>query len=305
MTVNDRTSLQYSLAGVPAACEGYVRDRTRAPRELDGAVAVTRGTAIRKIGRWSMRHRLGSGIFAMLVAPVAALVLSCTAARANTVTNVDLSSYFNGSWTTSINWPSVPNGSAITDGVESGTGNAGTGLAFNDPTGQYVLAGTPESISFPAIALTGDSVVNSLFNLRFGPTNPTVTFTNSLGQSAMFNLINGATIRDYYNDDHVNTLTGIGTGVTAENWWSTQDAGADADGEPSERLDAQTFTLPSSWAGTGLNGITIFNSNGDTVLSALQVDADDPPPVPEPPSGALLVTGLIGLCMFGWRRRSV
>jgi hypothetical protein len=132
-----------------------------------------------------MRRSLGTG----LVAVIATLILALPT-KADTITNIDLSTFYNGDWSTATN------GAAMAAGAESGSGNAGTGLTFSDPTGRYVgtswdgIAFTfPKSITISslAIALTSSSTINGLFNNFFGSTNKegTVSVTNSNRRRAL------------------------------------------------------------------------------------------------------------------------
>lgn len=240
------------------------------------------------------------------VAISAAMLLGGTMAANATVTNINLSSYYNGTWaTTEIN------GTAIGKALESGQGNAGTGVVFSDPKGSYDAIGlnnsaTTQTIGSLSIALTGKSSVNSLFNLFWGLSgdDANITFTNSAGDSVDFSLAGGDTIRDYNDAIYPNTLSGGSGNLTAQNWWSTRDGANNGNGQPSQRLDMQTFLLPASWAGTNLTGMTIANpqptiegtGGSFPVLSALQVNAM---PVSTGPVTAVPEPADLGMLGFG------
>jgi hypothetical protein len=241
-------------------------------------------------------------------------------ASADTVTQIDLSSYYNGNWNTTIDGLPPINSAAVAAGAESGTGNTGSGLTFSDPTGgvvDLISYNPPVTISGLDIALNSNAAVQSLFNNYFGDTTPAnaieaiVVFTNSDGATATYSLEAGQTIRDYNNDDFVNTLGGSNVNpadgnVTALNWWNTGDASSNLNGQPSQRLDAQIFALPTSWNGTDLTSITITDPAGNIgqdVLSAIQVDDRSVSPTPEPSETLLLTAGLAALAFFARRRR--
>jgi hypothetical protein len=260
--------------------------------------------------------RVGIGLRrrgALCATVMTVLIGGAAAAHAVGITNVDLYSYYNGYWCGLGNC--ALNGLAIGAALAGEDGNAGTSLRFSDPNGQVICLGNYQdthcpyslTISSLSIPLGSASMVNTLINTFYGGSGDQadITFTNSKNQTAFFSLIGDQTIRDYNNGPYTDTLTGINSDqldygdVTAQQWWSTQDAGNN-NGQPSQRLDAQTFYLPSSWGGTDLVSMQMsdpLTSNGDVAFSAMQVDV-----VPEPSSLALFATGLAGLRAFRRRR---
>ena len=254
--------------------------------------------------------RSRSVFFTMLA--TGALIIGATPLRADVVTNIDLSPYVPVSWTGEVN------GTAIQAGAESGTGNAGTGLTFSDPNGGYLnlTGGVSFNLTTLSICLTAHSIVNALTNTLFsvsegnGRDEVDYLFTNSSGATAAFSLISDQTIRTFDNGPDPNALSGTNANpalygsVAAHNWWSTQDAGSTRNGEPSYRLDAQTFLLPASWNGTTLTGIQVINPgnifDAAVALSALQVDTatpTSPSGVPEPSSLLLMGVGMGALAI--------
>ena len=165
------------------------------------------------------------------------------AAKADLVDNISLAGQYSGGW----NSPAYRNGAEIAAAPTSG--NTGSGLTFSDYTGSLIRFGNnvSQTINLGSVALSLNPTVNTLFNTIYGVagTDAIITFTNSMGQTAVFNLIGNATIRDYNNGSNTNGLSGIGTNVTAQNWWNN--------GASGQRLDAQTFLLPTSWDGTDLS----------------------------------------------------
>jgi PEP-CTERM motif len=234
-----------------------------------------------------------------------AIVVGGMSARANTITNVDLSAYYTSPW----NSTDQANGDQINAALMAGTGSTGTGITFSDPGGELVPVRPMNTVSITglSIALNANAKVNSLINNFFGTADlveATVTFTNSNSQTATYSLVGDQTTRDYNNYIYTNDLSGSNStpglgAVTAQEWWNNGDGG--------QRLDVQTFVLPSSWAGSDLSTVTIVDpTTGDwDVLSALRVDEGTPATTPEPGSLALLAIGLVTLCGIGISRRKL
>lgn len=229
----------------------------------------------------------------------------------DTVTNINPCALTtcNNSWTAQYH------GSAIAAAPTGG--NTGTGITFSDWNGNDVAIGPAANGSVHSgsatlnfgspIMLTSDAVVNTLMNNFYGTANAVeavVTFTNSKGATAIFSLVGDQTIRDYNNYIYTNNLQGFNSNsaygkVTAQEWWNDNSQFSNGD---TQRLDVQSFTLPSSWAGTGLVSMMISDpSQGDwDVLSGVQVNDRGSVGVPEPGTLALMGLGLAGL---GWVRR--
>ncbi len=250
-------------------------------------------------------------------AAVLGAVLLCLAGvgRADDVTNVNLCTVV----TCNNLWTYQYNGNLIS--AAPTTGNTGTGITFTDWNGADVAispSGTnyayPGSATIPlgGIALTADATVNTLMSNFFGTANAVeavVTFTNSKGATASFSLVGDQTIRDYNNYIYTNNLQGFNNNaafgqVTAQEWWNDN-----AQASSPQRLDVQSFVLPSSWAGTNLVSMTISDpQSGDwDVLSGINVDVaggggTGGTGVPEPTTLALFGLGFLGMGLARRRR---
>jgi hypothetical protein len=213
-------------------------------------------------------------------------------------------------------WIHFTDGSLIKDAPAQG--NTGSNISFEYWDGQLVTVGAdypgPTNSTSTAtiginLTLPSEPAVNALLNTLFGQpneVNAVVVFTNSDGATATYSLVGGQTIRDYTSSGGPTSLQGFNTDyslgdVITQNWWNDSSAGG------TDNLDVSTFFLPSSWAGTTLESLTLENplsketSADDIALSGIQVESIAPPAlaVPESSSNGLLVTSLLGLGL-GW-----
>jgi hypothetical protein len=188
----------------------------------------------------------------------------------------------------------------------STSGNTGSGLTFSDWTQSEVWVFDSTATYDTSVTLGASTVVNTLLSSTItSALASSVTFTNSLGATDTFTLVQHATIRRVYSGGSLSGAssngvwgTGGSTGagsVTAVNW------ATGLSGYSNYNADAQEFTLPASWAGTTLTDVAISVSGTFIDILGLQVISDPAVAAPEPMSLALLATGFLGL--LGMRRR--
>jgi hypothetical protein len=206
-------------------------------------------------------------------------------------TNANIRLYSGGT-----NYPIAPTtqtvGGVGFDLVPNGTDTDSLGVLQLDPNPGGTTSFTVNTSVF------GATTVYTLMNSAFGTAGKNIAsieFVGTGGADATFDVIEGLNIRDHFNDGFNNSATNI----------VPNEYGGGAD-----RLDRQTFLLPSLFATETLQQI-IFSigpdgdvpGNGEAFLAAVTVSDQRRTVTPEPSTFVMLATGLIAGCVFCRRRR--
>jgi hypothetical protein len=144
----------------------------------------------------------------------------------------------------------------------------------------------------------GATTVYTLMNSEFGQSGSdigSIEFIGALGSDAVFQIVEGTNIRDHFDGGFNNSATNI-----------VPDTFLNGSQDPSgpDRLDMQTFVLPSSFASDTLTTIIFSGANagspqGQPFLAAATAA------VPEPASLTLVGLGAAAVFARGVRRRKV
>ncbi len=232
----------------------------------------------------------GWGIVAVLIVAGAVCVSPAWAATTtvpiSTLTNTNLRTYTGGT-----SYPVAPT-SLTVGGIDFALVPAG---ATANSLGIIQLLSTGATATIP-VNVADVTTVYTLMNSAWGKAGAnigTLEFVGSGGATASFSLVEGTNIRDHFNDGFNNTATNV-VSATFGN----------------DRLDRQTFTLPSAFAGQTLTEIRFINNGSGTAggtgqpfLAAITVQtgaASGGNVIPLP--GAALLCAL-GSALAGWRFR--
>lgn len=275
-------------------------------------VSLNRRTAGKKKGQTM------NAIFDRLILTWVAtgLLFACAGpARAEIMTNVDISSQANFTWggasavpgeATVIRLPGAPIGPTTLGGIPFNiTSNVGGNQAWNGVVAAASQGGLGNvSVTFNT-NVYGATDVYTLINTFAGQPGPNsyvaLIFTGSAGAVYEKDLISNVDIRDYNNDGWTNTINGTTTtnvfNVPVDNW-----------GLPG-RLDMQHIILPTAFETQTLQQIELVDSGSSilfqrAVLDGITIGSIPPSAVPEPSTFALLSLGGIGLLIIDLRRRT-
>ncbi len=235
-------------------------------------------------------------LFSFLGLVLVQMIFVISVARANQI-QIDISSLVNAdirTYTGGTNYPVAP--VTLTDP---------SGVNFNlvpygsTPNSLGVIQTVTAPSSFDVTTSTSigsSSKVYVLMNSAFGVSGKniaTLEFKAANGATDSIDIIEGTNIRDHYNDGYNNSATDI---LHTFNY-------------SSDRLDEYAYTLPSSFDNTTLTDIILSstldagNPNGEAFLAAATLVSPSSS-VPEPATIFLLISGLIGIVAFGFRRRT-
>lgn len=237
---------------------------------------------------------------------VAVLIFAASPAQADIV-NVDLSGVANGSWCDVGGGPLV-NCSIMPSGMQTFNGQsfdiAGANGGNNAWFASVAANNGPGTVSVVVpVNVANVTSVYTLLNTMWGQSGAsydTVTFAGSAGASYSITLTGDNAIRDYNQYIWTNSISASANSVTA---WNNYGSGG------GQRLDQQTFVLPSDFGNQTLQTITLTDTGNDDFsrifLAGLTVntagDSDPPSSVPEPITVLLAAGGLIGLGLLGRR----
>jgi hypothetical protein len=210
-----------------------------------------------------------------------------TAVPISAETNANLRTYNGGT-----SYPVAPTSLSV-GGIGFDLAPLGTAA---DSVGIVQLMTTEETVTIPT-NVANPTTVYTLMNSAWGSngaTIGTVTFVGSGGAIATFDLVEGTNIRDHFNGRFNNIATSV-VSATFGN----------------DRLDRQTFTLPSSFANQTLTQIILTGKGtdkaagtGQPFLAAVTVSTSGTStgtnPVPAP-AAALLCA--LGSALAAWRFR--
>ena len=229
------------------------------------------------------------GAASLVLAPARA---SFTEVNLTPQANADIQTYTGGSnyqlGGTTLNVAGVPFALGQYDTPSNPTGAATTGVVQS--------GGGGTSFTFSMAPNTYATEVYTLMNTAWGSLGTdeaNIIVTGSHGETATLDLVEGQNIRDHFNDGFVNTLTDGSVVSTYFSGGSVAPTGTD-------RLDRQSFVLPSTFSGDTISSITFkalsaSYPNGAPFLAGLTLANSNT--VPDVPSAAVPVLAALALLM--------
>lgn len=146
--------------------------------------------------------------------------------------------------------------------------------------------------------ITGASTIYTLMNSAFGQAGANIGSIEFIGAKAgddvTFQIVEGNNIRDHFNDGFNNSATNI----VADPFLNGVQNPAGPD-----RLDMQTFVLPTAFGTDTLTEIIFRGANAGNPQGEAFLAAATAQTVPEPASLTLLGLGAVGLAGCAFRRR--